>query len=55
MTVIEIKAQIFDIIVAQEGLQHQLRQYDEVKNQKLQELQKAIKEAKEETNVTKTD
>ncbi len=43
MTTIEIKAEIFDIIVAQEDLQSQINQLQNLKQQRLQDLQQSIK------------
>jgi CHASE3 domain sensor protein len=40
--IVEIKAEIFDIIVTQENLQGQINQLQEIKQQKLQTLQQAI-------------
>jgi len=42
MTVIEIKASIFDILATQENLQNQIKQLDQMKQGKLQELQQAV-------------
>ena len=42
MTILEIKAEIFDIIVAQENLQGQINQLQEIKQQKLQKLHQAL-------------
>ncbi|SFM08963.1 hypothetical protein [Pelosinus propionicus] len=46
MTSIEIKAEIFDIIVSQENLQSQISQLQAIKQQKLQALQQALEEEK---------
>ena len=38
----KIKAEIFDILVQQENLQRQLQALEQMKQQKLQELQKEV-------------
>ena len=47
MTVTEIKAEIFDIVTAQEQLRTQFEQLDKMKQGKLQELQQALQQAEE--------
>lgn len=42
MTVVEIKAEIFDILYEQERLKQQINQLEGIKNQKLQMLDSAI-------------
>ncbi|TWH49582.1 hypothetical protein [Sporomusa sp. KB1] len=42
MTVIELKAEIFDIVAAQEQLKAQFEQLDRMKQGKLQELQQLL-------------
>ena len=51
MTVTEIKAEIFDIVTAQEQLRTQFEQLDKMKQGKLQELQQALQDTVVTTNV----
>lgn len=43
----ELKAQVFDIIVAQENLKGQFSQLEEVKQEKLKELKAALDETRQ--------
>ncbi len=44
MTIVERKAEIFDIIATQGQLKAKYEEFEQYKQQKLQELQKAIQE-----------
>lgn len=55
MTATEIKAEIFDIITAQEQLRSQFDQLDKIKQGKLQELQQALQKQSEEVKQAKED